>query len=300
MNDGNLIYKWHGPLIKVDECSNLIFQNTHDVFHHSLEIDIDGNIWVPSHMYPQTMPAEKVGRNIIEEGGYADDAIVKLSPKGEILFEKSVSQILIDNGLEFLLFAQGNSYKDDPIHLNDIQPVNFDGKYWRKGDLFLSLRDLSTIILYRPSNNKIIWKGNGPFFSEHDVDILDSQRISIFNNRMIRTNTGRRVDGNNEVIIYNFNSKKYDSYLSKSLIEHDVRTTSEGSSEILPNGDLIIEETNFGRTLYFNSDGSLRWSHLNRADNGKVYRVNWSRILYKKSDILNVKNFLTNKKLCNN
>jgi len=24
----------------------------------------------------------------------------------------------------------------DPIHLNDIQPVNFDGEFWKKGDVF--------------------------------------------------------------------------------------------------------------------------------------------------------------------
>ena len=37
--------------------------------------------------------------------GFNDDAIVKISPDGEILFEKSVSQIFIDNGLEYLLFS---------------------------------------------------------------------------------------------------------------------------------------------------------------------------------------------------
>ena len=31
-------------------------------------------------------------------------------------------------------------------------------------------------------NMKIIWKGTGPFFHQHDVNILDHKRISIFNN----------------------------------------------------------------------------------------------------------------------
>ena len=39
-----------------------------------------------------------------------------------------------------------------------------------------------------------------------------------------------------------------------------MRTIIEGLSEILPNGDLIVEESYYGRTLYFNADGSLRWS----------------------------------------
>ena len=73
-------------------------------------------------------------------------------------------------------------YDNDPIHLNDIQPVNFDGEFWKKGDVFLSLRHQSMVLLYRPSTNEIIWKGTGPFFHQHDVDILDNHRISIFNN----------------------------------------------------------------------------------------------------------------------
>ena len=50
---------------------------------------------------PQSLPARKVGRDV---EAFLDDAIVKLSPSGEIKFKKSVSQILIDNGLEYLLF----------------------------------------------------------------------------------------------------------------------------------------------------------------------------------------------------
>lgn len=301
-NDGGLVF--HGnftPLIKIDACSNLIFTNTHDVFHHSIETDINGNIWVSSLMYPQTLPAEKVGREIKEFNlNYRDDAIVKLSSDGEILFEKSVSQIFIDNGLEYLLFSVGdyNHFTKDPIHINDIQPVDFDGGYWNKGDVFLSLRHQSMVLLYRPSTNAIIWQGTGPYFHQHDVDILDDHRISVFNNNSKNFVDGDVVDGINEVIIYDFETNEYSSYLQESLLEHDVRTITEGISEIMPNGDMFIEESNYVRTLYFNADGSLRWSYVNRADNGNVYRLNWSRILYNQEDLRTVNNFLNSKITC--
>ena len=295
VEDGGLVYKHSSPLIKIDACSNLIFQNTHDEFHHSIEKDIEGNLWVPSRMYPQFLEVEKVGRD-----KYADDTIVKLSPDGDILFEKSISQIFIDNGLEYLLFALGNKRLNlDPIHLNDIQPVDFDGEFWKKGDVFLSMRNQSMVALYRPSTNKIIWKGNGPFFHQHDVDILNDHTISVFNNNSKDFSDGRVVDGNNEVIIYNFKNNEYSFYFNDSLIKNDVRTTTQGRSQILPNGDLFVEETNFGRSLYFDSDGSLRWTHLNRAQNGKVYYVSWSRMLYSARDIKMVNNFLNSKGKCN-
>ena len=293
---GDLIFNAQiAPLRQIDACSNLVFQNTHDAFHHSIETDIEGNIWVPSHIYPESLPIEKVGID-----SFFDDAIVKLSPEGEVLFEKSVSQIFIDNGLEYLLFSVGDGVFDsDPIHLNDIQPVNFDGEFWKKGDVFLSLRHQSLVLLYRPSTNEIIWKGTGASFHQHDVDILDNHRISIFNNNSKDFVDGDVVDGHNEIIIYDFKTNEYSSYLKDSLIENDVRTITEGRSEILTNGDLFVEETNYARTLYFNADGSLRWTHVNRAENGNVYRVGWSRILYTKEDIQTVNNFLNNKGTCN-
>ncbi len=297
--DGGLFFGQYLPFIKIDYCSNLIFQNNHNKFHHSIETDFEGNIWVPSIMYPQSLPIEKVGKDIVEDGGYQDDAIVKLSPDGEILFEKSVSQIFIDNGLEYLLFSYGNYFEADPIHLNDIQPVDYDGKYWNKGDVFLSLRGQSMIILYRPSTNKIIWKGTGPFFDQHDVNILDGHRISVFNNNVKLFKSGREVDGSNEVIIYNFKTEEYSKYLAESLINNHVKTPVSGRGKILLNGDLFVEETSQGRALYFNVTGSLRWTHVNRADNGNIYRLGWSRILYTQEDIQTVNNFLTNKETCN-
>ena len=298
--DGGLLFQDDTPLRKIDACSNLVFQNTHDRFHHSIETDIEGNIWVPSHVYPPSLPIEKVGMDILEDAGFSDDAIVKLSADGEVLFEKSVSQIFIDNNLEYLLFSVGGfGFKNDPIHLNDIQPVNYDGEFWKKGDVFLSLRHQSMVFLYRPSTNEIIWKGTGPFFLQHDVDILDDHRISIFNNNAKHFLEGDIVDGHNEVIIYDFKTKEYSSYLKDSLIENDVITITQGRSQVLSNGDLFIEESNYGRTLYFNADGSLRWTHVNRAIDGNVYRVGWSRILYTNEEIKMVNNFLTNKGTCN-
>ena len=298
IRDGGLIINTK-MLRKINACSNLIFQKNNDILHHSIETDIEGNIWVPSTMYPQILK-EKVGNELNADGGYADDGIVKLSPNGEILYEKSVSQIFIDNGLEYLLFSVGDSnFTLDPIHLNDIQPVNYNGEFWQKGDVFLSLRHQSMVILYRPLTNEIIWKGTGPFFHQHDVDILNEHTISVFNNNSKDFSVGDVVDGHNEVIIYDFKTNEYSSYLSDSLKNNEVRTITDGRSQILPSGDLFVEETNYGRTLYFDSDGSLRWTHVNRAKNGNVYNIGWSRILYKDEDVKLVNNFLKSKGKCN-
>jgi hypothetical protein len=301
-NKGDLIFhSQNTPLKKIDACSNLVFQNTHDGFHHSIETDIDGNIWTSTHMYPQSLPIEKVGRKTSHENGFMDDAIVKLSSDGEILYEKSVSRIFIENGMESRLSMVGTShtFQLDPIHINDVQPVNVDGKYWKKGDVFISLGHQSMIILWRPSTEEIVWKYESNIFHQHDVNIVSDHQISIFNNNRKYYYNKDIVDGNNQILIFNFDTYSISSYLPKSLVREDVRTISQGRSNLLENNDLFIEETDYARTLYFNSDGSLRWTHVNRASNDKVYLVGWSRILYTEEDIQTVNNFLINKGTCN-
>jgi len=289
--DGGLIFQDASPLVKIDINSQLVWQNEVDEFHHSIEQDHEGNFWVPTSVSPYQVDKKYVGTTF---GRFRDDAITKVSADGEILFQKSVTNILIENNLKSLLFQVNNrDFLNDPIHLNDIQPVLTDGPHWKRGDVFLSLRHQSMIILYRPSTNKIIWKG-GTFYihGQHDIDILDDHRISIFNNNAMTFKVGTIVDGYNEVIIYNFKTDSYSKYFDETLEQYDVSTTTEGVSQILDNGDLFIEEQNFARTLYFNKDKSLQWQHVNRADNGNVYMVNWSRILYKPEDIKKVRKII--------
>ena len=290
IEDGSLIFQGGSPLIKIDKNSELEWMKDDELYHHSNEEDIDGNVWVCVRYYPYKIDSMYVGNKY---NTYYDDGIRKLSPDGEILFDKSVSEIFIENDMEYLLFSIGDRrFTKDPIHLNDIQPVEKDTKYWKKGDVFLSLRSQSMVLLYRPVTNEVIWKITGGFFNQHDIDILDDSRISIFDNNVKNTFSGDIVDGNNRVIIYDFETNELSYYLNESLEREDVITKTSGRSEILNNNELFIEETNYGRTLYFNSDGSLRWTHVNRSKKGNVYLVQWSRILYEDDDIEKVHRFL--------
>ena len=285
-DDGGLIFKSGSPLVKIDKNSQLVWQNQEDAFHHSIEQDHEGNFWVPSYLYPYQIDQKYVG---LKYGNYLDDAITKVSPDGKILFQKSVSNIFIENNLEFLIFPIGGVLiQHDPIHLNDIQPVLTDGPHWKRGDVFLSLRHQSMIILYRPSTNKIIWKGVEYTSGQHDVDILDDHRISIFNNNLNLFGNSD-VDGHNEIVIYDFITDSYSKYLDETLAQYDVRTITAGLNQIFDNGDLFIEEQNYGRLLYFNKDTSLQWQYVNRSDDGYVYGLPWSRILYKPEDIKKVR-----------
>lgn len=287
-DDGGLIFQNSSPLVKIDKDSKLVWQKTDDVYHHSIEEDHEGNLWIPTRFYPYKLDKKFVGT---EYGPFRDDAITKISAEGEILFQKSVSNIFIDNDLDYLLFVL-DSLNFDPIHLNDIEPVLSDGPFWQKGDVFLSIRNQSMVILYRPSTNEVLWTGTGQTYAQHDVDIIDDHRISIFNNNSKWFFDGEKVDENNEVIIYDFETDSYSKYLNEQIIQNEVKTMTSGRSEILNNGVLFIEETNYGRLLFLSSP-EKGIQYVNRASDGNVYLVTWSRMLYKQKDIDKVRKIIS-------
>ena len=288
---GSILFQSNGsPLLKINKNSELEWLKSDESYHHSVEKDFEGNYWVCIWYYPYKIDAKYVGT---EHGNYDNDGIRKISSDGDILFEKSIFELFVEHEMEYLLFSTTDDFKKDPIHLNDIQPIEKDTKYWKKGDVFLSFRNLSLVILYRPGTNEIIWKSKpNKFFNQHDVDIVENNKISIFDNNMKHLFDGRRVDGNNRVVMYDFETDKYSTYLNKSMEREDVRTKLSGRSQILPNGDLAIEESGNGRFLYFSSKGELKWTYFNRASDNELYHLFWSRILYRNENIAIVNNFL--------
>ncbi|NQU84411.1 MAG: hypothetical protein HQ541_01500, partial [Mariniphaga sp.] len=162
LDDGGILYGSGLFLIKSTVCDSIVVV-VKQYKHHSAEMAPDGSVWVPTTIYPTSYDT------IISE--YRDDAITNVSMDGKILFVKSVSQILEENGYRSLLFGVG-TIETDPIHLNDIQPAFYSSKYWKKDDLLISIRNKSTIFLYRPKINKIIWLKTGPWLHQHDVDFI--------------------------------------------------------------------------------------------------------------------------------
>lgn len=258
------------PMVIVDACSRLSIFQDKAVYHHTIEKDHAGNFWVPKRIEPKS----------VKFGGekFLDDGITLISPDGKVLLEKSIVQLLDDNGLGYLIYGKGEA-NEDPIHLNDIQPTLTDGRFWKQGDVFLSLRHQSMIVLYRPSTNQVIWHKQGPWIQQHDVDVINDHQISIFNNNAVTENkTDWVVRGVNNVLIYDFATNQVTSPWQAGFEKLEVRTKTEGRGEIVGN-ELFVEETNYGRLIQFLPDGTVNWQFINRADDGKVYLLNWSRLI---------------------
>lgn len=271
MANGDLVIKSRSPLTRVDACNQIVWINDESLYHHATEMAGDGTFWVSTRIEPTTM-------RHVRTKTFLDDAVTQVSGDGEILFQRSLALAMLENGLHRYVYGR-HHYMDNPLHLNDIQPVEADGPFWKKGDLFLSLRNHSLVMQYRPSEDRIVWYKEGPWLHQHDVDIIDDHRISIFDNNSHAGFPDNFIDGQSGVMIYDFETDTVSSPWAEAFERFDMRTNTEGLHKIRDNGEIMVEEQNSGRIIALDRDHELLWEYINRGENGHLYRLGWSRLL---------------------
>lgn len=266
--DTGLIIKGEFGLYKMSKTGNIVW-SIDGWHHHSTEEDADGNLWICG-LYKDKKFDKKLYPNL------RDDAIVKISVDGKVLYKKSVTSLLIENGYYSLLFGAGQ-YEEDITHLNDIQPALYDGPYWKKGDLLISIRERSTIFLYRPSTNKVLWLKTGPWMNQHDVNFIDSTRITVINNYTIRHGDDvLPISNTNQMLFFDFKTNTIDSPFTKFFKTHNICTATGGRTQLIDDSTLFVEESLNGR-IFKGTNNQLHWSYVEIIDNKKVGVLQWSR-----------------------
>ena len=276
-------------LTKIDSASNVVWTNDDFIFHHSLNFDADSNVWVCSTRDAATRvgtdPLNFVLTNVDGvDYGYRDDQISQINQRtGETMYHKSLSEIFIENGHSGLLYGMGKGR--DPIHVNDIQPALTDGPYWQRDDLFISMRNRSLVMHYRPATNKIIKLIRGPLIHQHDVNFFSDHEVSIFNNN--HAELGQKVatseEGHetslksSEIIIYDYENDTFRSYYQDILNKNNLFTPTAGIHHILSNGDLFIDLEDFGRILVVDQ-ASIKYRRIFPTEiEGYKHLTNWTR-----------------------
>lgn len=267
--DGGLVIHDGTPLAKIDACGQVQWV-VDGIFHHSLELGPEGHLWA-AYRYPRS-PMPHVAPT------FNDEAVAEVTTDGRLLRLIRVADILDSNGLGYLW--QHRAYSDDPFHLNDIQPVFTDGPYWQRGDLLLSLRAMSMLLLYRPSTGKVLWWRMQPWSAQHDVNVLDDHRISVFdNNWVFAAPEGEVAAEGNEILVYDFRTDQTQAVLADGIRTSHFSTRAQGRATPLPNGDYMLEATERGRLLRMAPDGTVRWNYISADAQQRRYQLRWSRYL---------------------
>ena len=295
----NVVFNNHETknLYRLDENSKLIWHNKDYQYHHSISLAPDGNIWACSRKLISL-------KNNLR---YWDNHITKVDTEtGKTLLHKSISEILIENEMEYLIHGFANEVSEqgtDPLHHNEIEPILQDGTYWKKGDLLLSFRHRSMIILYRPSTNKVIRLIQGPFINAHDVDVRSDSTITVFNNNISslanltakHENFGSAdelsdlksdLNVHAEVLEYSFKDSTFTSIYTRHFEEQKIFTPTQGLHEFISNGDLFVESYKEGLVYVFNENEVVLKTYANKIIDGGVEPPHWIRI-YESIDFTN-------------
>ncbi|MFK7876188.1 MAG: arylsulfotransferase family protein [Paracoccaceae bacterium] len=273
--DGSLYAHSHfGAMYLFGHCGEVDWVNAEFQYHHSLERAADGTYWSVGTTTPDIQ-----GQGL--DSTFRDNRAIQLSPEGEVLFDKSVMEILEKAGLLNLTYDY-DTYQRDPIHLNDIQPVYTDGNVAKRGDLYLSLGHLNMAMLYRPSTDELVWWTQDYMMHQHDIDIIGPDTIQLFDNRRKTGPDGQPMTiSNNEMLRFDLPNRTGKPFMTEQMASLDVKTQNQGLADVIEGSGIMMEDTNAGRLVKFNDTGELDWTYLNRSNNGRVWTLNWSRYLPK-------------------
>ena len=275
-------------LRRIDSLGNVKWKQDKFLAHHALNVDSAGNFWVCSKNPPKRSPwgTYKInGRSVY----YDDDYITKVDAEnGEVLFHKSVTEILKENKLEGYLLQASTAV--DPIHLNDVQPALKTTKYYNEGDVFLSVKQSSILVHYRPETNQIIKIIEGPFSAQHDIDFYNDSVLTIFNNNSyIKWTTASKPKPKHElnkagnfysnIARYSFKTGKISFIGDSTFRVNQIFTSTEGLHEFINDSTYFIEEQNIVFYWVIQNDKVLFKKQLESVKEGYCDLPNWARVV---------------------
>lgn len=292
--DSSLIYSLNGVtgLIKIDKNSERLWKQDTIAHHHAINMGANGTFWANTY-------AKDKGEHIYygakfsidgREFPFIDNTITQFDAEtGRILYHKSVTEILIENDLTHLLIKSDSP--GDPLHINDIQPVLTDSDHMKVGDVFISSRTSSWIMHYRPSTGEVIELIEGPFMSQHDVDIESDSTIIFFNNGG-QTLKGERPDQHrlaNDLIVvdeqysgiqrYYLQTGTFERVEQPVFNENQIFSFTESLVDELPGGGYFIEEQN-SSVLWVVRDGEVLYKNILASQHdGHHHLANWGRLM---------------------
>jgi len=297
LNDSTVILNVsEKTMLKIDKEGRVLWQLEKPMAtHHSVNIDGEKNIWTLGKYVDNndnTLLTHKYDSQNGRELHYADEFILKIdSETGKILYKKSLTEIFLENEMEHEL--KKAQFVEGPFHANDVEPALFSSNYFQKGDLFISLRNMSMILQFNPTTNKVIRTISGEFIFQHDVDIVDSTTISIFNNNTINEIENTRdnrtkhknitvlSNGNSNMIFYNLRTNEITFPFKKQFSDNAVFTHYEGLIRWLDKNTILVEEQEKGVLWIFDSTGVI-YKNIHRAEKeGYHHMMNWTRIVEK-------------------
>jgi Arylsulfotransferase (ASST) len=272
--DGDVVFNFqYAGLVRIDRCSRVRWRLAQQT-HHSVFRDNMGNLWVPGRRRRET-PVDRFHK---VPAPFEEEFILKVSPDGKVLGQISLLDVIFRSTHEGLLFASGTHDAQvlmpldrDFTHLNDIEVLAPEMAAafpaFETGDMLVSLRNLNLVMVLSADGSEIKWSMTGPYLRQHDPDFVPNGRISLFDNR--RDGAGGRLLGGSRIVEV---APLTRNVVTLYGVRSDERfyTETMGDHQRLPNGNILITESESGHVFEVTAEAEVVWSFINRWDDDSV------------------------------
>lgn len=263
--NGDLLAQFETPaaspagigLAKLDRESRVLWRVDINA-HHDMDVDDEGGIFVLTH----SLRTDALDKTFSRDAPFIEESITQVSPQGEVIKTISLHEIFTTSPF-FRSRTSDFHHNGDFLHSNTIHVVGpqFAAQYEEieSGDLMICLRNFNLVIVLNPGTEQIVWSTSGPWHHPHDPDPLPNGNLLIFDNCFQRGSmVASRVlefDPTSDDIVWSFFEEQGD----------EIRSDIRACQQLLPNGNVLITESDRGRLLEVTRDGEIVWEFINPA-----------------------------------
>jgi hypothetical protein len=260
-----------GSVMEVDWKGKILWEVKHPEHHHDGVRLRNGNVMLicARELAPAMARRVRGGRAGSEyDGGRMNaDYLLEMTTDGKVVWEWRVADHL-DPEKDHITGEQDP--RDEWTHANGLSEM-------RDGNILLSCRNTSTVMMIDRKTGNISWKlGPPPLSGQHAPYLLENGHVLLFDNgphRLDETFPYSRVleiDPATKAIVWKFQESPLQNFFS-DRISNAVR---------LRNGNTLINEGVFGRFFEVTPDGGVVWEYVNpyfggppNAQTNSVFRV---------------------------
>lgn len=197
-------------------------------------------------------------------GPILDDSITILSSNGEFIKSISLTECFLNSEYSSLYINMKKSTRKG-FHTNSIvlfeDEKNHKIPFFKKGNLLLSSPTISTIFVVNVEKEKVVWTLSGMFKSQHDPTLLDNGNLLLFDNYADRGESRViEIDLTKNTIIWEYRGNISDEFFTPTC----------GSNQRLPNGNILITESDNGRAFEITPNGEKVWEYISPFRSGKT------------------------------
>lgn len=256
-----------GAVLEADWNGRVLWEVRHPDHHHDGIRLRNGNVMLIclAQLPPRLVSRVKGGLAGSEhDGEMYSDYLVEMTTTGKSVWEWCAWEHL-DPEADPIAAVQ--DYRAEWTHANGVAELP-------DGNIVLSFRNISTVIIIDRKTSKVIWKlGAPPLAGQHAPTPLPNGNLLLFDNgphRLDHTLPFSRVievELATKEIVWKYQERRESEFFSPRI----------SNAQRLPNGNTLVCEGDFGRLFEVTRDGELVWEYVNpffgEAPNGPNNRV---------------------------